>query len=437
MSILKAIFAVLISVSASLSLDITIRGTVTDTGITPLSGAVVKLEKYGLNTTTDSHGKFTLSGAVGINPGFKQLHPQWLSILIHNGTARLTVPEKTSVKIITYTIQGKAVSSIQKTLDAGTNAISLPNKGTGVYVYKITAGKNESFFKSLSCGRVFGKKEASDKGGSSSTVSAKRPGYAPIDDVIAVTKDGYLNYRVIVTNSDTSNIEIKMIVCADTVRDIDGNLYQAVRIGNLVWMAENLRVTKYSDGTTIPHVPDSAAWAYLTTPGYCFYNNATHPDTIKKWGALYNWHVVSPDNPEKIAPPGWRVPADEDWDSLAYYLVVNGYNWDETVEGNKIAKSLAGQVDWQPFTTEGTVGNDLRKNNRSGFSALPCGYRNHEGYFNEKSCDGLWWSATGTNTSIWYRRLFFDNHDLLRSQLYSSCGFSVRLVRGSISAENL
>ena len=87
--------------------------------------------------------------------------------------------------------------------------------------------------------------------------------YAPIKDVIAVTKDGYLNYRVIVTNSDTSGIEIKMILCTDTVRDIDGNLYQAVRIGNQVWTTENLRTTRYNDGKPIDIMDDHPhiSWA--------------------------------------------------------------------------------------------------------------------------------------------------------------------------------
>ena len=94
-----------------------------------------------------------------------------------------------------------------------------------------------------------------------------------INDVIAVIKDGYLNYRCVMYNSDTTGVEIKMIVCADTVRDIDGNLYQAVRIGNQVWTVENLRVTKYNDGTAILNVTDSGAWFNIATQAYCYYKN--------------------------------------------------------------------------------------------------------------------------------------------------------------------
>jgi uncharacterized protein (TIGR02145 family) len=81
-------------------------------------------------------------------------------------------------------------------------------------------------------------------------------------------------------------------------------------------MAENLRVTKYNDGTAITKITDSAVWyniSYnnLTTPAYCFYNNTTNADSIKKFGALYNWYVV---DTKKLAPAGWHVPTDSEWE---------------------------------------------------------------------------------------------------------------------------
>jgi hypothetical protein len=136
--------------------------------------------------------------------------------------------------------------------------------------------------------------------GTSSTILTRQvEWHVPIIDVIKVEKEGYLNYRVIVTKSDTSGIVIKMILKdAGTVMDIDGNVYHAIKIGNQIWTMENLRTTKYNDGTAIPLVIDNDAWSALTTPGYCYNENQTNADSIKKWGALYNWYynwyVVAP-----------------------------------------------------------------------------------------------------------------------------------------------
>jgi len=212
-----------------------------------------------------------------------------------------------------------------------------------------------------------------------------------------------------------------------SVTDIDGNVYTTVKIGNQVWTVENLRTTKYNDGTPIPLVTDSAAWGKLTTPGYCYYDNTTHADSIKKYGALYNWYAV---DTKKLAPKGWHVPTDAEWTILQNYLIANGYNWDGTKTDDKIAKSMAAKTDWKTGVDAGTIGNDLAKNNRSGFSALPGGYRDYSGSFYDFGIRGYWWSASEIDASnACYRRLLCGNGHLNRSLLDKSCGFSVRLFR--------
>jgi uncharacterized protein (TIGR02145 family) len=99
-----------------------------------------------------------------------------------------------------------------------------------------------------------------------------------------------------------------------------------------MWIAENLRTTKYNDGSTIPLVTDNRAWAALITPGYCYYKNTIDADSIKKYGALYNWDAV---NTNKLAPQSWHGPTDADWGTLRNYLIANRYNWDGTTTGNK------------------------------------------------------------------------------------------------------
>jgi uncharacterized protein (TIGR02145 family) len=212
-----------------------------------------------------------------------------------------------------------------------------------------------------------------------------------------------------------------------SVTDIDGNVYQTVKIGNQVWIVENLRTTKYNDGTPIPLVTDTTAWKALTTPGYCYYNNTTHADSIKKYGALYNWYAV---DTKKLAPKGWHVPTDAEWTILENYLIANGYDWDGTTTDNKIAKSMAAKTDWQTYTKSGAIGNDLSKNNRSGFSALPGGYRVDNGLFSTIGLNGDWWSASEYDASNAYTRYLICVHDdLNRDYDRKSCGFSVRLLR--------
>jgi uncharacterized protein (TIGR02145 family) len=213
----------------------------------------------------------------------------------------------------------------------------------------------------------------------------------------------------------------------DTVTDCEGNVYQTVKIGSQVWMSENLRSTKYNDCSAIPLVTDNAAWYYRTTPGYCYYNNMTNADSIRKFGVLYNWYTI---DTKKLAISGWHVPTDAEWDTLLNYMIAHKYNWDGTTTGNKIAKSLASSTDWVSDTTHGTIGNDLTLNNRSGFSALPGGSRlDYDGTFVGIGKYGYWWSA-GDQWGAWYRGLCFAYVDLRNyGSNYKSCGFSVRLVR--------
>jgi uncharacterized protein (TIGR02145 family) len=144
---------------------------------------------------------------------------------------------------------------------------------------------------------------------------------------------------------------------------------------------------------------------------------------MEKWGALYNWYAV---NMGKLAPEGWHVPTDADWDTLVNYLT----NSDIIISTNKIAKLLAAKTDWATSTTTGAIGNDLLKNNASGFLALPGGYRNNDGSFYYQGEYGDWWSNTENDVSTaYYRNLSYNSSELRRGNFYKCCGFSIRLVR--------
>jgi uncharacterized protein (TIGR02145 family) len=229
-------------------------------------------------------------------------------------------------------------------------------------------------------------------------------------------------------------------VQAQTVTDIDGNVYNTVTIGTQVWMKENLKTTKYTDGTAIPNVTDNSAWAALTTPGYCWYNNdaAAYKAT---YGVLYNWYSLdaTSNGGKNVCPAGWHVPTDTEWTTMENYLIANGYNYDGTTTGNKYAKALASASGWSSYSEAGTVGNTdyPAKRNATGFTALPGGYRYDFDTFINIGSYGSWWSSSEVfSTYAWSRYIFCGSEIVWRISFYGkSCGFSVRCLRDLLATD--
>jgi uncharacterized protein (TIGR02145 family) len=206
---------------------------------------------------------------------------------------------------------------------------------------------------------------------------------------------------------------------AQTVKDIDGNVYKTVKIGAQEWMAENLRTTKYNDGTAIPNITDNTKWGALTTGAYCDYNNT--PSNSNKYGRLYNWYAVDNNNATKgasnggknVCPTGWHVPSDAEWSILTDYLKNNGYGTGGT--GGNIAKSMAAPSGWDSDPTAGNVGNDQASNNRSGFTAIPNSTRGSSNSFGNVGGKALWWSSTEYGASnVWTRVMYNYSSNIIR-----------------------
>jgi len=178
----------------------------------------------------------------------------------------------------------------------------------------------------------------------------------------------------------------------DTVTDIDGNVYKTIEIGTQTWMAENLKVTKYNDGTDIPLVTDDGEWNNLSTPGYCWFKN--DEKTYKKtFGALYNWHAVGTG---KLCPTGWHVPDNGDWVILYEFAGA-----DSVVEGNL---KETGTTHWNSPNYGAT--------NATGFTAIPAANRNNANNFAEGwlGIAGFWWSSSDYNANgAYWRKLYYDN----------------------------
>ncbi|KAA3617882.1 MAG: hypothetical protein D8M58_04120 [Calditrichaeota bacterium] len=204
-----------------------------------------------------------------------------------------------------------------------------------------------------------------------------------------------------------------------TVTDIDGNVYKTVKIGDQWWMAENLKVTRYSNGEAIPNVTDNSEWSNLSTGAYCAYENAD--SNISIYGLLYNWYAVL--DARNIAPAGWHIPTDEEWKELEMHLGMSQSEADDTFwRGTDEGSKLKSESGWY---------NNGNSTNLSGFSALPGGYRNYSsGSFSFLSNDGLWWSSTEFYSYyVWSRDLHYNHSDVHRGGNDVRSGFSVRCVR--------
>lgn len=200
-----------------------------------------------------------------------------------------------------------------------------------------------------------------------------------------------------------------------TVTDIDGNEYQTVKIGNKIWMAENLRTSKLNDNTVIPYVSDENVWSSTTTLALSIYNNNLNKEA-DTYGILYNWYAV---NTGKLCPTGWHIPTSAEWRAMEDYLAATGHNYDGTFlsqsnpEARKVAKSLASTSLWTATSVTGAAGNtDFPAfRNKSGFNAKPGGFRHNVGRFESKLDHGHWWTASyapNSTTSVVGVALYYN-----------------------------
>ena len=198
------------------------------------------------------------------------------------------------------------------------------------------------------------------------------------------------------------------------ITDAEGNSYKTVTIGTQQWMAENLKVSKYSDGTTIPNITDITKWQNNTTGAWSYYDDDVANNA--KYGKLYNWYAVSKtsNGNKNVCPTGWHVPTDAEWTVLTDYL------GGESVAGGKLKE--VDTTNWDSPNTDAT--------NTSLFTGLPGGGRNEDGNYYNIGYFGYWWSSSENNTfNAWYRILYTNNGNANRNDDYKENGLSVRCLR--------
>jgi uncharacterized protein (TIGR02145 family) len=200
------------------------------------------------------------------------------------------------------------------------------------------------------------------------------------------------------------------------ITDAENNTYKTVTIGTQQWMAENLKVTKYNDGTAIPNITDNTQWKNNITGAWSYFNNDVANNT--KYGKLYNWYAVSKisNGNKNVCPTGWHVPTDAEWTVLTDYL-----------GGASVAGGKMKEVD-----TTSWISPNIDATNTSLFTGLPGGFRYDGGDYSYVGNYGNWWSSTESDTgTAWSRYLSDYDDDAGRGYGFGTkkYGLSVRCLR--------
>lgn len=237
--------------------------------------------------------------------------------------------------------------------------------------------------------------------------------YTKVDGIYTKLLEGWYvsSTNGTVFNINSSGILTSINTCsgATYVRDYDGNYYGTAVIGTQTWFTENLRTTRYNNGTAIPNITNGTTWKNLTIGAYCAYNNATD----NCFGYLYNWYATS--NAGGLCPTGWHIPTNDDFLTLRTYLGGN------SVAGGKM--KTKGLVWWRTPNNGAT--------NESGFNGYPAGRRVYNGNFNYFGETATFWTQTN-GSGLNFKKLVqleYDNNNLDFQEDDPNNGYSIRCVK--------
>jgi uncharacterized protein (TIGR02145 family) len=370
--------------------DIQIQLSVVDSAA---GGIVVYKELRAL--TTNAYGSFSFQ--IGIKP-YSVITGTMEGINWATGKKYLKIDYDPTNKLqFNLTLGTIQFVTVPYAFTAGTvNKIDVSNAVNGnVLMYNSTTGNFEP--KALDYVSLSG----------SQTITGNKIFSGTVSVVTPVNKDDAVN-KAYVDQLKQQIKELQQVTGIYQIKDTDGNYYKVRKIGTQVWMAENLKTTKYCDGTPITNITDNSDWNSLTTEAYCWYNNnILNKDTF---GALYNYYTVI--NSHKLCPAGWHVPTATEWATLESYL------GGQSIAGGKLKE--AGTAHWLAPNTGG--------DNVSGFMALPGGYR-HSGFFNNIHAVAEFLSSDQTSATLDIERFInFNETGLGHVADYKSNGVSVRCI---------
>jgi uncharacterized protein (TIGR02145 family) len=358
--------------------------------------------------------------------------------MTEKSTLEILPPVAGDAIITIYDLTGKVLTQYRGYLENNSSEFSLSGIKNGFHVINVQGNGYQFSEKLLSNGKSNGKAIITRISNNANLIAEKKSimdskGSQPSVDM-AYNSGERLKFTAISGNNSTVMTDIpsadKIVTFTFTeCKDGDNIYYPVVQIGAQLWMAENLKTTKYRNseiiGTTTPATFDISG---ETTPKYQWAYDGSESN-VATYGRLYTWYVVT--DSRNVCPTGWHVPTSSEWSALFNYLKVNGYNYDgTTTDDYKAAKSLAASSGWNSSSTSGAVGNiDYpTKRNATGFSALPGGKRYD--YFAAIGYYSWWWSSSqwdvGTGT---YFVIIYENTGIYSGGDYMRFGHSVRCLK--------
>jgi uncharacterized protein (TIGR02145 family) len=291
--------------------------------------------------------------------------------------------ENQEVEVRISNISGQVLALLRQELSPGQHTFKLKFPVIGLYAVSVLKEDEPLCLKAVYAG-VQKQKCIIEYSGSGSPEHLKS---AVVEKTLNYKLGDILFYSVFSAKNNTIITDSPSITKVYSVEfyeriDFDKNSYKVVKIGSQVWMAENLKTTKYRDGSSIQNVTDNTEWGGLTSGAYCWYNNEINNKATK--GALYNFYAVKT---QMLCPSGWWVPSDSEWKQLAQYISEQkgpynfyGASWD------KVGRHLKTTSGWY---------NDGSGTDDFGFSGLCGGLRYYEGNFSYVGLyEGDWWSST-------------------------------------------
>ena len=320
-----------------------------------------------------------------------------------------------------YDVSGKLVLETQELLSRGRHSYILSGIGKGIYLLKIRSDKYSVTSKIVCTAEIAGITELKhyavnstsdsqntaslyqESTGLKSSESTIEMAYSDGDVIFFTASSGSSNKtNYILTNpTEVPKIIFEFRDC----KDGDDYAYPVVKIGAHWWMTQNLKTTRYKDGTLLP---TDGNWNNQQNPAYCSYLNTSNSDTLNTYGRLYNWYAV---NTAKLCPVGWHVPSHDEWTGLKDYLGAT------SITGGYLKET--GTLHWKSP--------NQYANNLTGFTALPAGLRDGDGVFNYIGLYGYFWSSTQAGaTTAKYWSLEYNNGGFMQDPTIRSTGLSVR-----------